>query len=248
MSSYQEVFKRYEKKYLLSKKQYEALREALSHYMSEDDYGKHSINNIYYDTDNYELIRASIDKPVYKEKLRVRSYGIPTKESEVFVEIKKKYKGVVYKRRAQLPLKEAVSFIENKNPEGILSDVKPGSAQILHEIEWFLKRYDLKPRVFIGYDRLALFGKEDTNLRITFDSDIRYRETALDLSLGTHGEALLNPDERLMEIKLPGVMPLWLSQILTQLNIYPSSFSKYGNCYKEHLFYNTYPAGGQLYA
>lgn len=248
MSNYQEVFKRYEKKYLLTKEQYEALRDALSHYMHEDDYGKHSINNIYYDTENYELIRASIDKPVYKEKLRIRSYGAANEQSEVFVEIKKKYKGVVYKRRAQLPLNEAVSFIESKNPETILSDVKPASAQILHEIEWFLKRYSLKPSVFIGYDRLALYGKDDSNLRITFDTNLRYRETDLDLSLGSHGKALLNPDECLMEIKIPGVMPLWLSQTLTHLNIYPCSFSKYGNCYKEHLFYKTYPLGGQKYA
>lgn len=248
MSSYQEVFKRYEKKYLLNQKQYDALKEALSLYMNEDSYGKHSINNIYYDTENFELIRASIDKPVYKEKLRLRSYGVPNANSEVFVEIKKKYKGVVYKRRTQLPLHEATAFIESANPEVIKGDISPASAQILQEVQYFLNRYKLTPKVFIAYDRLALFGKEDSNLRITFDSDIRFRETELDLSLGTHGKPLLGPNEYLMEIKIPGVMPLWLSQTLTQLSIYPTSFSKYGNCYKQYLFYNTYTLGGQLYA
>ncbi|WP_025435110.1 polyphosphate polymerase domain-containing protein [Peptoclostridium acidaminophilum] len=237
MAQYQDVFRRYEKKYMLSEQQHKALMQNLDTYMTKDSYGFHTICNVYFDTASYELIRTSIEKPVYKEKLRLRSYGIPKPGDNVFVEIKKKFDGIVYKRRVQLSLDEALSFLT-------LSKQTTASSQILGEIDWFMKRYMPVPKVFIAYDRLALFGNEDANLRITFDQNIRFRECLLDPSKGSWGNHLLEPGKILMEIKIPGTMPIWLSQILAGLNIFPTSFSKYGNCYKQHLIYNTYQKGG----
>lgn len=231
MADYQGVFKRYEKKYLLSNDQYTQIREKLAMYMQEDNYGLHTINNIYYDTKDYRLIRTSLSKPVYKEKLRLRSYGTPTMESDVFVEIKKKFDGVVYKRRVAMKLDEAYKYLLKERKAS-----KP--SQITREIDWFLNFYDVSPKVFIAYDRIALFGKEDCNLRITFDTNIRWRKDNLDLTKDPRGNQLLQPGEVLMEIKIPGVIPLWMSHILNELNIYSTSFSKYGTCYKNHLIYD----------
>lgn len=237
MAQYQDVFRRYEKKYILSEQQHKALIQQLDDFMTMDNYGLHTICNVYFDTDSYELIRSSIEKPLYKEKIRLRSYGIPKSSDTVFIEIKKKFDGVVYKRRTQLSLDEALRYL-------VQGKQTSASGQILGEIDWFMKRYTPVPKVFIAYDRLALFGNEDANLRITFDQNIRFRECLLDPSKGSWGNPLLEPGKVLMEIKIPGAMPLWLSQILAELDIFPISFSKYGNCYKKHLIYNTYQKGG----
>lgn len=241
MSAYQNVFKRYEKKYLLSKQQLNQLKLLMSPYMEADDFGTHTISNIYYDTPDYALVRQSIEKPLYKEKLRVRSYGIPKTGDPVFIEIKKKYKGVVYKRRTQMSLYESNQYLQEHLPP-----CKDG--QILHEIDWFMNLYHPSPKVFIGYERTAYFAKEDTELRITFDQNIRFRTSELDLSKGSYGIPLISAEETLMEIKIPGVMPIWLSQMLTRLEIFPTSFSKYGNCYKNHLIPAININGGTLYA
>lgn len=241
MSAYQDSFKRYEKKYLLDKKQLNQFKLLTSLYMQEDDFGTHTINNIYYDTEDYTLIRNSIEKPIYKEKLRVRSYGIPKADDLVFIEIKKKYKGVVYKRRVQMSLNESEHYLQETLPPS-------EDGQILHEIDWFMNHYHPSPKVFIGYERTAYFAKDDPNLRITFDQNIRYRESDLDLSKGSYGFPLMRPEQTLMEIKIPGVMPLWLSQMLTRLEIFPTSFSKYGNCYKSYLKNHVHLEGGTRYA
>ena len=221
---YQNVFKRYEKKYLLNHAQYNRLRNLLTAYMQEDDYGLHTICNLYFDTDNYWLIRTSLAKPVYKEKLRLRSYGVPSANDSVFLELKKKYDGVVYKRRTKMTLAEAYAYL--------LHGIAPKEdTQILHEFDWFLSHTDVSPKTFIAYDRIALFGKEDPELRITFDSNLRSRENQLDLTCGDEGQNLTEADDILMEIKLTDAMPLWLSHILAECEIYPSSFSKYGVCY-----------------
>lgn len=241
MAQYQNVFKRREKKYMLNEGQHQALMEQLNGPMAKDLYGLHTICNMYFDTDNYELIRASIEKPVYKEKLRLRSYGVPKTNGTVFLELKKKFKGVVYKRRAPLTLEESRHyFLRGQRPEV--------SSQILREIDWFLKMYRPVPKVFLAYDRLALYGNEDANLRITFDRNIRWRESQLDLSKGDWGNPLLRPGNILMEIKIPGTMPLWLSHVLSDLEIFPTSFSKYGTCYKEHIISNVYKKGGIICA
>lgn len=222
------VFQRYEKKYLLTSSQYELFREVADEYMQVDEYGESTICNIYYDTPDYDLIRASIEGPVYKEKLRLRSYGIPKQGEPVFLEIKKKYKGIVYKRRIALPLEEAYKSLE----QGVVDE---GRGQVAKEINYFLKRYHPVPKVYLAYDRVAMFGIEDTNLRMTFDFRIRSREDKLDLAMGDNGKLLLADGEVVMEIKVKDVYPMWLIQGLEKLSIYPHSFSKYGNVYKSSL-------------
>lgn len=222
------IFERVEKKYLLSGKEYELLRERLIPHMEMDEYGLHTICNIYFDTESYELARTSIEKPVYKEKLRLRSYGIPDDTSKVFLEIKKKYKGIVYKRRVSMTLEEVRRYLNH--------GIRPATDnQILREIDYFIKFYHPVPKVYLAYDRIAMFGTENPDIRITFDQNIRSRMTELDLAKGDHGKYLLDKGNILMEIKVPGAYPLWLADILSDLRIYPSSFSKYGNVYKNQL-------------
>jgi SPX domain protein involved in polyphosphate accumulation len=239
MAEYQGVFKRIEKKYMLNEIQQQSLTQEIKTHMLKDAYGMHTISNIYYDTDSFELIRASIEKPVFKEKLRLRSYGIPKDDSTVFLELKKKFKGVVYKRRESLPFREAQDYLLNG-----IHPAKDG--QILKEIDWFLQRYDLAPKAFIAYDRTAWFGIENPELRITFDQNIRFRDTVLDLSKGAWGTPLLQPHQTLMEIKIPGTMPVWLAHTLNELKIFPTSYSKYGTCYKEFLINEAYPTKGGI--
>ena len=224
------IFERTEKKYLLSKEQYELLLEKSKEYIKSDKYGVTSICNLYFDTEDSELIRTSIEKPLYKEKLRLRSYGTPTSEdSKVFLEIKKKYDGVVYKRRVSMSLKESEEYLNN----GIKPECENG--QIIREIDYIIEHYNLKPKLFLAYDRIAYNGIEDTALRITFDTNIRSRENELSLMAGSYGDNLLDDDTYLMEIKANGGMPLWLVDLLSALEIYPLSFSKYGNIYKRSI-------------
>jgi SPX domain protein involved in polyphosphate accumulation len=226
MSQYQGIFKRYEKKYLLDDQQYHQLRQRLSERMIPDQYGKSTICNIYFDTPNYHLIRRSIEKPVYKEKLRLRSYGVPREDSTVFIELKKKYKGVVYKRRVDTSLAQAVRYL-------YLGETLLKPSQITKEIDWFIYHYQkIVPAIFISYDRVAQYNKENNDLRITFDSNILWREETLDLSKGAWGNELLLSNQKIMEIKIPGAMPVWLADLLNDLRIYPCSYSKYGNAYK----------------
>lgn len=221
----QSCFKRYEKKYLLTWRQYTAMLAGMSEHMRADRYSHYTICNIYYDTPDFRLIRDSLEKPVYKEKLRVRSYGTVTGADKVFVELKKKYDGVVYKRRVTMRCLEAVKWLRGGRPE------KPG--QIQREIDWFLNYWQPQPRVFIGYDREAYAGIENSELRITFDTNLRWRETEVDLRCGDHGTFLLPEDAILMEIKIPGTAPLWLAELLSENRIFSTSFSKYGTYYKE---------------
>lgn len=222
------IFKRVEKKYLLTKEQYEYVLEKVQEHMHIDSYGLTTINNIYFDNKMDELIETSIEKPKYKEKLRLRSYGTPTEDSTVFFEIKKKYKGVVYKRRISMKLKEAYHYIET----GELPDNLKGN--IPEEIDYMINRYRLTPKVYIGYDRIALTDDTDPDLRITFDCNIVSRYDDIRLELGNAGFRLLEKDHYLMEIKIPGAMPLWLAHILSEKQIQPASFSKFGRIHIQH--------------
>lgn len=232
----QTTFARVEKKYVIDDRQYRALCTALSGHVEPDRFGAYTICNIYYDTPDYRLIRASLDKPVYKEKLRLRSYGVPGEADRVFVELKKKFDGVVYKRRTTMPLAQARTYLT--------SGVHPLTEdQIQHEIDWFLQFYRPQPAVFLAYDRIAYTCPEVPDLRLTFDSKLRWREEALDLSCGDYGEFLTERGTRILEIKIPGALPLWLSAILDELKIYPSSFSKYGTYYNRQILNNTRTKG-----
>ncbi|SEL08172.1 polyphosphate polymerase domain-containing protein [Ruminococcus albus] len=226
MGAIQEIFKRVEKKYIVTDEQQEELVRAMTGRAAADNYGLTTICNIYYDTPDHQLIRTSMEKPVYKEKLRIRSYGVPDKDSKVFVELKKKYKGVVYKRRVDMSLIDSYEFVN--------FGVNPGkNPQIEKEIEYFLKYYrDIAPAMYLSYDRIAFAGVDNPDLRITFDGNITYREDEVRLEKGVWGDKLLDPHTRIMEIKIPGAMPLWLSRLLDDMKIYPGSFSKYGEAYK----------------
>ena len=227
-NSVQRSFKRYEKKYLLTQEQYKALLDGMNEHMKLDKYGRTTNCSLYYDTDSWELIRKSIEKPVYKEKLRVRSYGIPKTGDSVFIELKKKYDGVVYKRRTEMSSELAERYLCGARR------LSHGD-QICREIEWFQDRYQARPRVYIAYDRTSYAGVEDPELRITIDRNIRFRDYALDLRKGDFGERMLPAGTVLMEIKIPGTSPLWLAHLLSALEIRPTSFSKYGYYYKNNV-------------
>lgn len=224
MRNFIDVFERTEQKYLLDRLQYKEIRRRLARHTVDDPYGLSAVCNIYYDTPGFELIRRSLDKPKYKEKLRLRSYGVPGGSDPVFVEIKKKFNGIVYKRRIALPYAQAVRYLN----EGVRPDV---CSQIMREINYFMDYYKPAPAVYLAYDRLACCGAEDNGVRITFDSNIRSRRDALELSLGDFGDSVLKEGNYLMEIKIAGAMPLWLVDILSESELYPTSFSKYGSVY-----------------
>lgn len=221
------TFERYEEKYMLTSAQLQAVLTGLRGRMQPDLFGRSTVSSIYYDTADYRLIRASIEKPDYKEKLRVRAYGNPTAESKVFVELKKKYNGIVYKRRAEMPLSEAELLMQGKQTQT--------DSQIIREIRYFLRFYDPGPSAMLSYRRVAYTGSEP-GLRITLDDSIRFRTSALKLTAGSWGHELLAPGTTLMEIKAPGAIPLWLCDLMNENGIYPTSFSKYGICYRDFIY------------
>jgi len=226
------VFSRREKKYLMPEEVYRPFMDDLLRSMEIDRYGLHTICNIYLDTSDDLLVRRSIEKPIYKEKLRLRSYGVPGPDQTVFLEIKKKYQGIVTKRRAELALDEANDYLDR--------GIRPSKdSQILREIDFFLERYPLKKRLFLAYDRIALFGRDDPEFRVTFDTGIRSRRVMTGLENGDGGAFLLPEGWHLMESKITGAVPLWFTRLLSRYSIYPTSFSKYGSIYKkEHGVWN----------
>jgi len=221
------LFKRSEKKYLLSKEQYEKLMRRLAPLTVPDVYGEYSVYNIYYDTDDFTLIRHSLEAPQFKEKFRIRSYNIPSATDNIFLEIKKKYRGVVYKRRIICPYRVATEYLSGGAPP----PVPENEQRTLKEIDYLLKSKQLKPKIFLACDRVAFVAKDDDDFRITFDKNIRSRDYALDFIYGDGGDPLLQEGERLMELKAHEALPMWMVDILNDLKIYPQSFSKYGRVY-----------------
>ena len=224
-------FKRYEVKYFITPQQYAAILPELRRRFVLDEHGRYTVSNIYFDTDNYEIIRASIEKPVYKEKLRVRAYTTPDPETgRVFVELKTKYRGVVYKRRIMVSVPEARAFLDR--------GVFPAGAdpQITREIARFLDMYHPTPKVVLCYDRTGMICAENPDLRLTFDRNLRWRQEELSLTRGDWGSPILPGDDRIvMEVKIPGVMPLWMARLLSENGIHRTSFSKIGTCYKKYI-------------
>lgn len=230
------TFKRYEKKYQLDKNQFNKLLPKLLVHMNPNGYlsskDSYPIYNIYFDTENFDVIRHSLSKPYYKEKLRLRSYAIPvTPEDLVFLELKKKIGGIVSKRRVPLTLNEANNFITlGHYPENL----KDQSHLVLDEIGYYLKTHTLEPKAYISYERLALIGKNDPEFRLTFDYNLKTRQNQLSLEKGDFGNLLLPENQYIMEIKILGSIPLWLTHTLSELKIFSSSFSKYGTAYKKY--------------
>ncbi|HOM03627.1 MAG TPA: polyphosphate polymerase domain-containing protein [Acetivibrio sp.] len=235
-----EVFNRYEKKYLMDNETYMKVKNILLEYMELDEYNKvnntyYTISNIYYDTQDNQLIRHSVSKPRYKEKLRLRAYGVPSLDTKVYLEIKKKVNGLVNKRRTKLTLKEAYEFAATGTKPGYQSYM---NKQVLNEIEYLLNMYDLEPKLYLAYDRMAYFGINNRDLRITFDTNIRSRRTDLRLELGDYGEQLLDEGVWLMEVKAEKSIPVWLSRMLSENKLFKTSFSKYGTEYKKMILSN----------
>lgn len=219
------VFERYEYKYMITYQEYLNIKDFLLDKLKEDPYGKTTIQSLYYDTDNYLLIRRSIEKPKYKEKIRLRGYGKIDSNTKVFLEIKKKSDGIVYKRRIRLKENEAVDFFVN--------DTDLNNGQIGQEINYFKKYYgNLRPAMLLIYDREALFD-EKSDLRITFDCNIKYRNYDLALDKGFYGEELIGNDKVIMEIKSAISIPFYLARYLSEHKIYKIPFSKYGTAYKK---------------
>ena len=218
------IFKRVEKKYLLSEEQCAALFDRVGSHLRPDAFGRSTVLSLYLDTPDRRIIRQSIEATDYKEKLRLRSYGTAAPDTTVFLELKKKYKGVVYKRRAPMTLAEAERYLR--------LGIRPCDSQIMAELDWAMRRWD-RPQgaMLIACEREAWFDAEQSELRLTFDRNIRCRENEPRLDRGTAGLALLPPGTVLLEIKTAGAMPLWLAEALDAEGIFPGSFSKYGAAY-----------------
>ena len=226
---YQSIFKRYELKYRMTAEQAQEILKAMRPYMRPDRFGHSTVRNVYYDTDNYRLIRHSLEKPVYKEKLRLRSYASVSSQDNIFAELKKKYRSVVYKRRLTLPEVAAVGWLAGGEYPGEHS-------QIADEIGYFRDYYKtLHPAVYLSYERDAFADVNGSDLRITFDGNIRARQERLSLCEEPGGFLLLPTDEVLMEVKTAGAVPLWLAHALDSMELRKTSFSKYGAAYMQFI-------------
>ena len=220
------VMKRYEMKFILTKDQLVAFKSALVGHMVVDKYGKTSIASIYYDTPNYQLIRTSIEKPLFKEKIRLRSYGLAKANDTVYLELKRKAEGVVYKRRVKTDESNANHFLNHE------LDALDSCNQIAKELLYFRNYYKvLEPKIMIIYDRTS-YEELNGDIRLTIDESPRYRTYDLNLHTSMDGNLLLEPGSAILEIKVQQNMPLWLTSILSENKIYKSSFSKVGMAYQ----------------
>ena len=220
------VFKRYEMKYLLNKEQYETLKKEVLKRLSPDEYGENTIQSLYYDTIDNRLIRSSLEKPIFKEKLRLRCYNLNTNNKDIYVEMKRKYDGVVYKRRLACKENEVENILDNNKC----------NSQIGKELDYFTKYYEtLVPKMLIIYDREAYYDK-NSQLRVTFDKNIRYRKNKLNFYTNLDGESLLPEETILLELKTDAALPLWLCEILDKEHINKTSFSKYGAAYEREFY------------
>ena len=237
-----DVFRRREIKFLLDPDQRRAVEEELQRRMVPDEHGPSTVCSLYYDTPDYRMIRRSLERPVYKEKLRLRCYGIATAEADIFLELKKKYKGVVYKRRVKVTEPEAVAFMQRT---GELRKQNQISKEIRYTRDFYRS---LEPRVFLCYDREAWYDPADRGFRMTLDRNIRYRTDRLTLTENFEGKILLSPELSLLEVKAEGGVPLWLVHLLGRENIRKQSFSKYGSAYLELLKEYLMKQGGSCHA
>lgn len=241
---YQAVFKRYEIKYMVTAEQKARILKAMEPYMEMDKFGRSSVRNIYFDTDDFVLARHSIARPDFKEKLRVRSYSKACAGSIVFVELKRKYDGVVYKRRLGLPEADAMKWMAGSGDPAIVNGLAAESPQVASEIEYFKSMYSgLKPTLFLSYDREAYRMKNDASasdggadFRVTFDSNILCREGDLTLRSEAYGTSMLEEGKYLMELKCPGAIPLWMTKVLSEERLYKTSYSKYGTAYCSFMY------------
>ncbi|MBR6134754.1 polyphosphate polymerase domain-containing protein [Candidatus Saccharibacteria bacterium] len=224
------IFRRVEQKYLITSAQYDALMEALGDKLVKDEYFYNDIYNLYLDAPDHRLIIQSIEKPMYKEKFRVRSYGLAENEdSKVYLEIKKKFDGTSHKRRISMTLGEFYKYMEKGNrPKG-------ANPITLAELDYDFEKYNLQPSILINYERYSYYFRGNKDLRITFDHNVRYRTKKPDLTNGDDIHPIIDKDMYIMEIKSLDSLPIKLSQLLAKLKIYPRGFSKPKNAYLKSL-------------
>lgn len=227
----QQVFRRTETKYIITEKQFSALMNIIEPYLTKDKYFKGTNCSIYYDDDNRYLAIHSLEKPLYKEKIRLRSYGIPKLNDTVFLEIKKKYKGVGSKRRIPVKLADFYKYEKTGKLENVNANIK-------QELDECFKRYSLKPKMFLAYDRTSYCDKDNPTFRVTFDRNVRCRLDDLKLEKGDYGNTFFQNDEIVMEVKALDSYPFFFVRALSKLKIYPASFSKYGRV-TEKVVYNS---------
>lgn len=238
--SEQMTFKRYEIKYMITRTQMAVIQKAMAEHMIADSHGKSTLCSLYFDTPDYLLVRRSLEHPLYKEKLRLRSYGVADNRHPVFVELKKKYDSVVYKRRVCMSAAQANDYL--------LKGKSVADSQITREIDYFLQMYEgIHPAVLLTYQRDAYYAKEDHEFRITFDDSLLWRDYDLNLDSGIYGAPLLQKDQILMEVKVAGAFPLWFVRILSDNHIYKTNFSKYGTAYAA-IYQNQLTGGMNRYA
>lgn len=251
MATYTDVFERKEIKYRLSSCQHQAMVASLGGIMVPDVYGHTPIVSLYLDTPDRSLVARSLEKPLYKEKLRMRSYGVPRENDRVFIEVKKKFDGIVYKRRVGLsyaaaraylggvPYERACAQYPLPDQDMAQESLLPGSSQIAREIDRFIFQHGplcasmtifCRRTAYVCVDAFEQENSED-GLRITFDEAIAYQDL---LSPGEEStwKPLLGKEEAVMEVKSAGPFPLWLVRALDECRAYPSSFSKYGKAYQ----------------
>lgn len=240
MNAHQSVFERQEKKYVLTPDQYEQIKTMIDRALSQDQYGRQTIASIYYDDAEFSQIRRSLEKPVYKEKLRIRSYGQTISSDMVYVELKKKFRGIVHKRRTEMPLRKAELFLN-----GGLA-LEPN--QIEQEILYYCSQNRLHPSIFVAYEREAYGNPEIRGFRLTTDSNIRGRHRELHFSEPLGGERILPAGYVLMEVKTTSAMPLWLSHVLSRVEAFPVSFSKCGAYYRDVIACGTEKEKANVYA
>jgi hypothetical protein len=227
MKGYQNFFKRIEKKYIFTREKYNELMSRLEGKLDENEFPNSKILNLYFDTQNYDLAIKSIQKPIFKEKVRLRSYNVPNEDSVLFLELKRKYKGIVGKRRIGITKTEYEEYMRT----GTIKNYE--DKQIFKELDYTIKRYNIIPKMMVCYDREAYYLKENHNIRITFDFNLRSRTEDLDLFLGDAGRKFFEEDICILELKSCDAIPIWLAKLLNELKIYPTSFSKYGEIYKK---------------
>ncbi|MDO5042471.1 MAG: polyphosphate polymerase domain-containing protein [Slackia sp.] len=244
-------FERKEVKYRLSAVQHKAILSAFRGRLAPDVYGSSLVKSVYFDTDKRDMIAHSLEKPLYKEKLRVRSYGTPSESDLVFVEVKKKYDGVVYKRRIAMSYAAARAYLGGTSYEaacaaypldnpGVSNAFSPVNIQVAREIDAIMHRWGplrasmLTTCVRTAYGPIDESGAgvaDEEGLRVTFDASLGYCDLHAPRA-GVKTFPLIGPEETIMEVKSRGPYPLWLADALDACGAYPSSFSKYGEAYR----------------
>ncbi|MBQ2660242.1 polyphosphate polymerase domain-containing protein [Candidatus Saccharibacteria bacterium] len=239
------VFRRVEKKYLISKEEKDLILKLIKKHVRKNKYFQSTVCSIYFDTKNDDLIIKQVDKPLdkasFREKVRLRSYNVPKMEDYIFFELKTKHREgkdkLSDKRRFQFLLKD---YYDWEKGRATLEEIakrkieKTNDVQVARELEYIIKYLNLAPKILIACERESYEGKEDKQLRLTFDDGLRYRSKDLKLEKGANGKKFFEGEKNIiMEIKAAGGMPLWLVEALNKLKAYPQPFSKYGKIYQQ---------------